>query len=139
MAVALSFGFAGMLLFASLLFAKAVEPGAEADGVWACDKIVVTEKPRLEITSTRMGSLELRGRTYRTASKHDPIDNVPFIPFSTDGAGAIKWSNSFSFVSYMGAINKTTYYWVGDKPPVIEIEYSDNHAAGRMVCRKTEK
>lgn len=38
MAVALSFGFAGMLLFAPLLFAKAVEPGPEADGLWTCDK-----------------------------------------------------------------------------------------------------
>jgi hypothetical protein len=137
--MALSLGFAGMLLSASLLFAKAVELGPEADGVWTCDKIVVTEKPRLEITSTRMGTLELRGRTYRTASKNDPIDSANFSPFSTDGVGGIKWSDSFAFVSYMGAIQKSTYNRVGDKSPVIEIEYSDNHAAGRMVCRKTEK
>lgn len=128
-------GVMGLLVFASILFAKGVQPGPEADGKWICDKVVITEK---EITYVELGSLELRGRTYRTASKGEPIDSVTFIPFTVDDAGGIKWSNSFAFVSYMGAIHKSTYYKTGDKPPTIEIDYSDNHSAGRMTCTKKE-
>lgn len=134
--IALPLAVTGLLLFASILFAKGVEPGPEADGVWVCDKVVITEK---EITYVELGTLELRGRTYRTASKGKSFDGVEgFIPFTTDAAGEIKWSNSFAFVSYMGAIHKSTYYKTGDKPPTIEIDYSDNHSAGRMTCTKKE-
>ena len=133
----LGFCLTGGFFLVSAVLAKPVEPGPEADGTYTCQRIVIILKPKVAVDRIDLGTLELRGKTYRTASKGDPIDTREFISFTSDANGHLTWSNSFVWVSAMGAINDSVYFLKHGKVPTIDIRYSDDHESRQMICSKS--
>ncbi|HKP04501.1 MAG TPA: hypothetical protein VJU77_14210 [Chthoniobacterales bacterium] len=135
--MALGVSLTGGLLLVSAVLARPVEPGPEADGMYTCRRIVIILKPKVAVDMTDLGTLELHGKTYRTASKGDPIDSREFISFTSDANGHLTWSNSFVWVSAMGAIHQSVYFLKHGKVPTIDIRYSDDHEERQMICSKS--
>lgn len=133
--------FLACLTIATALADKYKEPGPEADGEYTCSKLELLEKEK-KFKATELGTLELRGRTYRSFRK-DEKDNskAKFSPFTADANGNIEWSERLTFVGSSGTIRPGRYSITDSGTPSIFLYYSDHKGgvAGMMSCLKKKE
>lgn len=127
-------------MIATALANKAKEPGPEADGEYTCFKWESEKKDKFK--ETELGTLELRGRTYRSFRKGENDESQQrFFPFTAEADGEIKWSNRFAFVGSEGGISSCKYYLTEKGSPWIFMYYSDRKGGvqSMMSCFKKEE
>jgi hypothetical protein len=115
------------------------EPGPEADGKYVCSKLEFLKKED-KFKATELGTLELRGRTYRSFKKDEKDKSkAEFAPFTADPDGKIHWSTGrFAFMGSSGGISSSRYSLTDSGRPSIFLYYSDHKGgvAGMMSCSK---